>query len=477
MGFNPTYNNLDERQPMTAEIWNQTMADIQSAMSAIDGTELASPLTMAGDIDGNDNSIYGFKRMLGYGGADVCIRDVSGYGARGNNSTDDTVAIQNAVDDLPVTGGCIVFPPGTYIISAPIQMAGRDGTRNNVTFAGFGFTTVFKLAPTTDSCAMIKMGHPANGTTGMHVYGVKVLGNQVWQTAGTVHYAFSMADSTKASIANCWTEQMMGGAVDFEGSTDARIENVTSISYKVSGFGKAGSSKPFTRLMMLNCLTKDGLTGSTNGFLIGPGNYATLDQCSVYNSETNGFVLTTEPGLSLAYVSAIGCQAFDCGHSGFLVTNPNATAKMSHITVSGGLFANCARSGVYFIGAGDAPIRSFTITGTVCVKNYRAGIQLADNVKYGCISSCICSNNDLGAGGYAGIYAHGGASGDEVEMVSITANSCIDDGVSGATQDRGIYLTSNTKRCTVVANQVYGNTMAQITDGGDNNEIAHNPGF
>lgn len=44
------------------------------------------------------------------------VLDVRRFGAKGDGSTDDTVAIQAAVDAVPATGGVVFFPPGTYLV-------------------------------------------------------------------------------------------------------------------------------------------------------------------------------------------------------------------------------------------------------------------------------------------------------------------------------------------------------------------------
>lgn len=44
------------------------------------------------------------------------------YGAIGNGVADDTAAIQSAINALPVAGGLIYFPAGTYIISASLSV-------------------------------------------------------------------------------------------------------------------------------------------------------------------------------------------------------------------------------------------------------------------------------------------------------------------------------------------------------------------
>ena len=72
----------------------------------------------------------------------VSVKD---FGAVGDGVTDDTAAIQAAIDSLPINGGMVSIPPGNYIISSTIElrsgvyfmgMAGRDGARitaNNIT--------------------------------------------------------------------------------------------------------------------------------------------------------------------------------------------------------------------------------------------------------------------------------------------------------------------------------------------------------
>jgi hypothetical protein len=57
--------------------------------------------------------------------AAFAFEDVTSHGATGNGFTDDTVAIQNAINAIPATGGAIYFPPGTYIISNVDIAAGR----------------------------------------------------------------------------------------------------------------------------------------------------------------------------------------------------------------------------------------------------------------------------------------------------------------------------------------------------------------
>lgn len=72
--------------------------------------------------------------------------DVKAYGATGDGATDDTTAIQAAVNAIPAAGGVVFVPPGVYLISGPINLnafvivrgVGYQGTeiRAKSTFSG-----------------------------------------------------------------------------------------------------------------------------------------------------------------------------------------------------------------------------------------------------------------------------------------------------------------------------------------------------
>lgn len=58
------------------------------------------------------------------------------YGAVGNGVADDTAAIQAAIDAVAVSGGELLFPPGTYKITSPLVKAFADGV--NIAVRGYG---------------------------------------------------------------------------------------------------------------------------------------------------------------------------------------------------------------------------------------------------------------------------------------------------------------------------------------------------
>ncbi|MDQ6905234.1 MAG: twin-arginine translocation signal domain-containing protein [Chloroflexota bacterium] len=71
------------------------------------------------------------------------VINVRQYGAAGDGATDDTAAIQAAIDAVPPAGGTVLFPPGTYIV-APQRTVGI-AIKSNLRLAGAGAASVLKI--------------------------------------------------------------------------------------------------------------------------------------------------------------------------------------------------------------------------------------------------------------------------------------------------------------------------------------------
>ena len=71
------------------------------------------------------------------------VINVMQHGATGDGKTDDTAAIQAAIDAVPASGGTVLFPPGTYIV-APGKTVGI-AIKSNLRLAGSGAASVLKI--------------------------------------------------------------------------------------------------------------------------------------------------------------------------------------------------------------------------------------------------------------------------------------------------------------------------------------------
>jgi hypothetical protein len=76
-------------------------------------------------------------------GAGVVNVKLAPYSGKGDGKTDDTAAIQKAIDDWQGTGRTILLPPGTYIVSQPLRYTpGKGHGYNNFRGAGTDKTTI-----------------------------------------------------------------------------------------------------------------------------------------------------------------------------------------------------------------------------------------------------------------------------------------------------------------------------------------------
>jgi len=96
--------------------------------------------------------------------------NVKDYGAVGNGGTDDTVAIQAALDAVPAGGGTVYFPTGTYLVSIAngdnVNKLALRLTKTGVTLRGAGRgSTTIKLANSVGDYTAMVSDNTALGTT------------------------------------------------------------------------------------------------------------------------------------------------------------------------------------------------------------------------------------------------------------------------------------------------------------------------
>jgi len=120
--------------PATATVSVPTQAPLSTPTakptSAATGT--IAPTTTTGSTSASGTPAYA-----------QTILNVKQYGAAGNGTTDDTAAIQAAIDAVPASGGTVMFPPGTYIV-APKKTVGIV-IKSNLRLAGAGKESVLKI--------------------------------------------------------------------------------------------------------------------------------------------------------------------------------------------------------------------------------------------------------------------------------------------------------------------------------------------
>lgn len=118
------------------------------------------------------------------------VLNVKDFGARGDGTTDDTAAIQRALDAIPAGGATVHFPTGTYLVSItagnPTLGIALMLNRQGVTLTGNGIdASVIKLASGQPDYRAILADGTSNGTTNLSGLTVR---NLTWDqnSAGNV---------------------------------------------------------------------------------------------------------------------------------------------------------------------------------------------------------------------------------------------------------------------------------------------------
>jgi hypothetical protein len=86
------------------------------------------------------------------------VYNVNNFGAAGDGTTDDSAAIQAAIDAIPDTGGALYFPAGTYRLNTALV------TKNYIKWQGAGaYSTILKPLDSANLAAVITQEDTSTG--------------------------------------------------------------------------------------------------------------------------------------------------------------------------------------------------------------------------------------------------------------------------------------------------------------------------
>lgn len=158
------------------------------------------------------------------------VVSVKAYGATGNGTTDDTVAIRNACADLynPLTGKfrTLYFPAGTYLVTSPIYLYPRsnwvgDGIDKSIITLAPEFTAQGNLNPTVDTLPV--------SPSALDLYNIVTttgdFGGSLGFTVSPGDQLFYGADSIWALVTSAY--KTVVETVNSDGNTDGNIDDFT----------------------------------------------------------------------------------------------------------------------------------------------------------------------------------------------------------------------------------------------------------
>ena len=222
--------------------------------------------------------------------------DVRAKGARGDGEHDDTAAFQAAIDGLPVSGGTVSVPAGTYMIDASRAI----NLRSNVHLELAADARLSAIPNALPRSHVIKVWRASN----VQISGGQIVGERAGHrgSKGEWGYGINIQASNKVSvrdihIADCWGDGIWIGALGRPGaavvSTEVTLSRVTCTNNRRQGL----SIGPVRGVSVVDCtFSHSNGTKPEAGIDIEPQRQGlardiTISRCAITDNQGTGLEL------------------------------------------------------------------------------------------------------------------------------------------------------------------------------------------
>ena len=389
------------------------------------------------------------------GGAVFNVKS-SAYGAVGDGSTDDTNAIQSAINAAATSGGVVMFPTGTYKVSSTLAL-----TANSVVLRGVGTGSILKTSSATAD--IVSIGTTSSQVNYCGVYSLAFDSSAI-RTAG---YAINVINGFSLTIEDTFmANQFNGLGLTFGGGeifvnrglwvswasasgtglyidiTSPEVGNYWFDNLDINCNSAFSGNHALNAGVNLNCLL--------NSSGLGGGVY--MSNCCVEGAQY-GLLIGPTNHYGVENVWFHGCVFDSCTLVGIEINQGTSSAPVKTL-----FFDNCWASstkagsngnGVQIDATSGTP-NNVHFRGLSCIDNANDALHINGCTDFSVTASYVSYN------GKTGIWIAAGVSGFQLNDNKVLSNG-----------GWGILVNSgSSNNYMVVGNHTYNNASGNLTDSG-----------
>mgnify|MGYP001404285004 CR=1 FL=1 len=383
------------------------------------------------------------------------------FGAKGDGVTDDTNAIQNAMNSISGSRGTLLIPKGIYVVSGTLNLT---ASHFRIIGTGYGSTIITTNNPTAD---VFVIGDGTNLYENIIISALRI-NSSVTKTNGA---GIRLRKILHSAIKDVRIYKCFHGIILTDGSTSIDIENVTINDLgQTNGIGVwiDGGNDHFMRKIVSD---NPSAAQPFAGVRIQDSGGTWITDCDFIHCG-NGLLIDPQANKTVSWLFALN-SAFDSGNGQGIIVSPATNGTVKGINFIGCWTASNSQNGIAIAGSGT--VNGVRIIGHRAFNNGNQGIYVSAGTNISLDACDVSGNSQNSPGTDNGIYFVNGVS-------EFSVRNCRSGQQAGYanTQKYGIAVASGASNNYMITNNdVRLNVTAGISDGGTgtNKRLTDNLGF